>query len=56
MQVDLWNPEVRRQLDIVFVLPPTEGDKYDFHYRSAFFMAVVSMVTGWKMDLKVGSY
>ena len=56
MQVDLSNPEIRRQLDIVFVLPPTEGAKHDFHYRSVFFMAVVSMVTGWEMDIEVGSH
>ena len=51
MQVDLsqW-----QSLDIIFVLPPTQGEKLDYHYKSAFYLAVVSMITGWKMDVKVG--
>ena len=40
-------------MDIVFCLPPISGDKSDYHYRSAFYLAVVSMITGWDMDDKV---
>ena len=40
-------------LDVVFNLPLLDGPKYDYHYKSAFYLAVVSMVTGWEFDKKV---
>ena len=51
IQVDLAHRQ--QDLDITFFLPG-EGVKADYHYRSAFYLAVISMVTGWKMDAEVG--
>ena len=49
--MDLSKDLVR--LDVVFNLPIADWPKYDYHYKSAFYLAAVGMVTGWQYDDKV---
>ena len=51
-QVDLSNG--LRDYDVVFSLPLYDYAKRDYHYRSAFYLAAISMVTGWEFDSQVG--
>ena len=51
-QVDLSNG--LRDYDVVFSLPLYDYAKRDYHYRSAFYLAAISMVTGWEIDSQVG--